>query len=72
MCIIESNIIFQIYVFIEIVKFFYNESIWQSVHISVTTCYIPSQELPHVFMLDEKRFEVLSVWHYPFIYSLET
>jgi ABC-type uncharacterized transport system permease subunit len=44
MCIIESNIIFQIYVFIEIVKFFYNESIWQSVHISVISelfyCFI--------------------------------
>jgi hypothetical protein len=34
--------------------------------------YIPSQELRQVFMLDEKRFEVLSVWHYPFIYSLAT
>ena len=40
----ESNIIFQICVFIEIVKLFYNENIWQSVHISVTSelfyCFI--------------------------------
>jgi hypothetical protein len=39
-------------------------------HVFMLTFYIPSKELRHVFMLDEKHFEVLSVWHYPFIYSL--
>jgi len=52
--------LFQICVFIEIVKLFYNENIWQSVHISVTSEFFYCFILPTVHITSELFYSLIN------------